>query len=218
VFQQRDLDLLSAVATQAALAIKNAMLVRRIQAVQSDEWRRLERVVKDLPVGVIVLDDQRACLLVNEWVTARAGAIGQIRPHATIDQIAGIACDRIVGAELREQVTIGSPESTFIVNAHASGDGRETVIVISDITEERAQQARAAHQDRLALIGQLAGGIAHDFNNPLFIILNYASMLEESLARPRTRDDVQMIASRDQRDRPGPPAARSAAREAFDPR
>ncbi|HEX3757388.1 MAG TPA: ATP-binding protein [Kofleriaceae bacterium] len=193
VFQPRDLDLLGAVAGQAALAIKNAMLVRRIQAVQSEEWRRLERVVENLPVGVIVLDDQRHCLLANQWVTARAGAIGEVRPHAAVDQIAGIACDRLVGAELREQVTIGSPETTFIVNAHASGDGRETVVVISDITDERAQQAKAAHQDRLALIGQLAGGIAHDFNNLLFIILNYAGMLEESLTQPEALDDVQMI-------------------------
>jgi two-component system cell cycle sensor histidine kinase/response regulator CckA len=150
-------------------------------------------VVKNLPVGVIVLDDQRSCLLANEWVTARAGAIGEIRPHATVEHIAGIACDRMIGAELREQVTVGSPEATFIVNAHASGDGRETVVVISDITEERAQQAKAAHQDRLALIGQLAGGIAHDFNNLLFIILNYAGMLEESVASAEARDDVQMI-------------------------
>ncbi|MEO7735183.1 MAG: ATP-binding protein, partial [Kofleriaceae bacterium] len=193
VFQQRDLDLLCAVAGQAALAIKNAMLVRQVQAVQSDEWQRLERVVKDLPVGVVVLDDQRRCLLVNAWVTARARAIGEVIPYATIDRLAGIACDRMIGGELREQVTIGTPESTFIVNAHMSGDGRETVIVISDITEERAQEAKAAHQDRLALIGQLAGGIAHDFNNLLFIILNYAGMLEESLCSEEAKDDVRMI-------------------------
>ena len=193
VFQPRDLELLGAVAGQAALAIKNAMLVRRIQVVQSEEWRRLERVVASLPVGVVVLDDQRRCLLVNQWVTARAPALGEVGPHAVIDQIAGIACDRLIGAELREQVTIGSPEVTFIVTAHAPGDGDESVVVISDITHERAQQARAAHQDRLALIGQLAGGIAHDFNNLLFIILNYTGMLEESLTQPEARDDVQMI-------------------------
>ncbi|TMQ11184.1 MAG: response regulator [Deltaproteobacteria bacterium] len=193
VFVQRDLELLCAVAGQAALAIKNAMLVRRIQVVQNDEWQRLERVVKNLPVGVVVLDDQRSCLLVNEWVTARAGTIGEVRPHATIEHIADIPCDRIVGAELREQVTVGSPESTLILNAHTSGDGRETVIVISDITEERAQQAKAAHQDRLAMIGQLAGGIAHDFNNLLFIIVNYAGMLEESLPAAEARDDARMI-------------------------
>jgi signal transduction histidine kinase len=194
VFQQRDLDLLSAVAGQAALAIKNAMLVRQVRTVQSDEWQRLERVVKNLPVGVVVLDDQRRCLLVNEWVTARAAAIGDVVLGATIEQLAGIACDRLAGGELREQAMVGSPESIFIVNAHTSGDGRETVIVISDITEERAQQAKAAHQDRLALIGQLAGGIAHDFNNLLFIILNYAGMLEEALTAPEAKDDALMIA------------------------
>jgi signal transduction histidine kinase len=193
VFQQRDLDLLCAVAGQAALAIKNAMLVRQLRSVQSEEWRRLERVVKNLPVGVVVLDDQRRCLLVNAWVTARAATIGHIASGATIERLAGIACDRLVGGELREQVTIGAPEATIIVNAHTSGDGHETVIVISDITEERAQQAKAAHQDRLALIGQLAGGIAHDFNNLLFIILNYAGMLEESLGEAAGRDDAKMI-------------------------
>jgi signal transduction histidine kinase len=194
VFQQRDLDLLSAVAGQAALAIKNAMLVRQVRTVQSEEWQRLERVVANLPVGVVVLDDRRNCLLVNEWVTARAQAIGHVALGAPIERLAGIACDRLALGPLREQAMVGSPEATFIVNADTSGDGRETVVVISDITEERAQQAKAAHQDRLALIGQLASGIAHDFNNLLFIILNYAGMLEESLVTPEARDDALMIA------------------------
>jgi signal transduction histidine kinase len=178
VFRQRDLDLLCAVAGQAALAIKNAMLVRQLRSVQSEEWRRLERVVKNLPVGVVVL----------------AAAIGDVVPAQTIERLAGVACDRLTTGELREQVTIGCPESTLIINAHTPVDGGETVVVISDITEERAQQAKAAHQDRLALIGQLAGGIAHDFNNLLFIILNYAGMLEESLGDAEGRDDAKMIA------------------------
>jgi signal transduction histidine kinase len=193
VFQQRDLDLLSAIAGQAALAIKNAMLVRQVKSVQSEEWSRLDRVVKNLPVGVVVLDDQRRCLLVNQWVTSRAAAIGDVTPGAALERVAGIACDRLVGGDLREQMTIGTPESTFIVAAHTSSDGRETVIVLNDITEERAQEAKAAHQDRLALIGQLAGGIAHDFNNLLFIILNYAGMLEEAVDTPEAKDDVRTI-------------------------
>jgi signal transduction histidine kinase/CheY-like chemotaxis protein len=193
VFGQRDLDLLTAVAGQAALAIKNAILVRQVKSVQSEEWRRLERVVKNFPVGVVVLDDQRRCLLVNEWVTARATAMGVFTPGVVLERVAGISCDRLVGGDLREQVSIGTPESTFIVAAHTSRDGREAVIVINDITEERAQEAKAAHQDRLALIGQLAGGIAHDFNNLLFIILNYAGMLEESVTTPEAKDDVKTI-------------------------
>ncbi|HEY0192679.1 MAG TPA: ATP-binding protein, partial [Kofleriaceae bacterium] len=198
VFLQRDLEVLSAVAGQAALAIKNAMLVRQLRSVQSEEWTRLERVVRNLPVGVIVLDDQRRCLLANEWVTRRAEAIGAAVAGEVIDRVAGVACDRMLTGELREQVAIAGPpggrDATFIVHSHTSSDGRETVIVLSDITEERAQQAKAAHQDRLALIGQLAGGIAHDFNNLLFIILNYANMLEEALEPSEGKDDALMIA------------------------
>ncbi|MGH9888727.1 MAG: two-component system sensor histidine kinase NtrB, partial [bacterium] len=126
-------------------------------------------------------------------MTTRAAAIGDVAPGAALERLAGIACDRLVGGELREQVSIGTPESTFIVAAHTTSDGRETVIVLNDITEERAQEAKAAHQDRLALIGQLAGGIAHDFNNLLSVMLSYASMVEDSVGDPTVREDIQKI-------------------------
>src|SRR5215475_6707998 len=49
----RDLELLSVIAGQAALAIKNAMLARKVWTAVDDDWRHLERVVRDLPAGVI---------------------------------------------------------------------------------------------------------------------------------------------------------------------
>ena len=72
------------------------------------------------------------------------------------------------------------------ISANTMTDGRETVIVISDITEERERQNQAAHRDRVALVGQIAGGDAHDFNNLLHVILTYANMLEETLTDPLT--------------------------------
>jgi signal transduction histidine kinase len=201
VFGPRDLELLGAIAGQAALAIKNAMLVRQVQTVRSADWRRLERVVANLPVGVVVLDDQRGCVLANDWVAARAAVIGPVTAGATIDALATLPCERMIGVDRREQVTVGTPERTFTIAAHTAGDVGETVIVINEITEERAQQAKAAHQDRLALVGQLAGGIAHDFNNLLFVILNYAGMLEETAEDAEVKCDLQTITQ----------AARSAA-------
>ena len=193
VFLPADLDLLRAIASQAALAIKNAMLVRQAQATQSEHWQRLERVVKSVEVGIIVIDDERRCVLVNEWVAQRAATLGAITAGAVIDRIAGVPCDRLIGADVREQVTVGTPEATLVISAHSAHDGRETVMIVSDITEERSNQAKAAHKDRLALIGQLAGGIAHDFNNLLFVINNYAGMLQESITDPQALEDVTMI-------------------------
>jgi signal transduction histidine kinase/CheY-like chemotaxis protein len=193
VFLERDLELLGAIADQAALAIKNVMLVREMQARQTADWQRLERVVASLPVGVIVLDDARTCVLANNWVTKRTTSIGLVQPGAVVESILGLPSERLVGVNVREQVSCGTPESIYILNATTSGDGREAVIVIDDITEERAQHAKSAHHDRLAMIGQLAGGVAHDFNNLLCVIVNYAGMLQEGQLPDEAKEDVRLI-------------------------
>ncbi|HMG19876.1 MAG TPA: ATP-binding protein, partial [Kofleriaceae bacterium] len=191
VFLQRDLELLSIIAGQAALAIKNAMLVNQVRAAVDDDWRHLERVVRDLPTGVIVLDRRRRCRLANEWVASRAALIGAIERGAAVTAIAGVACDQLCGADQRLQVAIEA-RSLEIVTKTSSEDG-ETVIVIADNTDELEQLTQAAHRDRLSLVGQLAGGIAHDFNNLLSVILTYASMLEESITEPAVHADLQTI-------------------------
>jgi len=181
------------VASQAALAIKNALLVAQIQSVRDEQWRRLERVVGDLPVGVVVLDDQHRCLLANPWVTARAALLGEVKPGHTVEQLAGIAPARLTSLASPATVTVGSPPRALTVATAIAGDGSETVIVLTDVTELRQHEERAAHQDRLTLLGQLAGGVAHDFNNLLVVILNNASFLESEPLHATAREDVQQI-------------------------
>jgi signal transduction histidine kinase len=192
VFGPKELELLEAIAGPAALAIKNAMLVRQVQTVTGEEWRRLERVVRDLPLGVVVLDESRTCTMVNKWITARGDELGEIRPGIIVETIAGIPCETLVAANIRTQITSPDTERTFSIATNITADGRESVIVINDITEERERQNQIAHRDRVALIGQLAGGIAHDFNNLLHVIMTYANMLEESL-HGDSRDDAHQI-------------------------
>jgi signal transduction histidine kinase/CheY-like chemotaxis protein len=192
VFLQRDLDLLSVIAGQSALAIKNAMLVRQVRTAADDDWRHLERVVRDLPAGVIVLDRRGRCRIANHWVLSRAQLIGSIERGAPVTSIAGLPCERLCGADQRLQVTV-ELRALEIVTKTSSDDG-ETVIVISDNTDELEQLTKAAHRDRLSLVGQLAGGIAHDFNNLLSVMLTYANMLEESVPDASVRADIQTIA------------------------
>jgi signal transduction histidine kinase/CheY-like chemotaxis protein len=191
VFVPRDVELLSVIAGQAALAIKNAMLVQQVRTAVDDDWRHLERVVRDLPAGVIVLDRGRRCRIANDWVLSRAPLIGAIERGAEVPAIAGIACERLCGADQQLAVAVES-RSLEIVTKTSHEDG-ETVIVISDNTDELEQLTQAAHRDRLSLVGQLAGGIAHDFNNLLSVMLTYANMLEESVTDPGVRADLQTI-------------------------
>jgi signal transduction histidine kinase/CheY-like chemotaxis protein len=192
VFLPRDLELFSVIAGQAALAIKNAMLVHQVRTAADDDWRHLQRVVHDLPAGVIVLDRRGRCRIANAWVLARAKLIGAIELGGSVAAIAGIACGQLCGVDQRLQVSVDA-RALEIVTKTSSDDG-ETVVVVSDNTDELEQLTRAAHRDRLSLVGQLAGGIAHDFNNLLSIMLSYANMLEESVTDPAVRADIQTIA------------------------
>ncbi|MEO8554900.1 MAG: ATP-binding protein, partial [Kofleriaceae bacterium] len=191
VFGPRDLELLNAIAGPTSLAIKNSLLVRQVQSVISEEGRRVERVVRGLPVGVVVLDNERRCVLVNRWIAERADVVGELRVGAEVTAIAGVTCDVLAGDARHHEVTVG--ERVLSIAATTSADANETVIVVSDVTAERERQHQTAHRDRVALLGQLAGGIAHDFNNLLVVILNYAHLLEETLEDPEARDDAHQI-------------------------
>lgn len=63
--------------------------------------------------------------------------------------------------------------------------------VETEIAAREAAQARAAHAERMQVLGQLAGGIAHDFNNVLQAVQGGASMIER---RPDNPDSVQRFA------------------------
>jgi signal transduction histidine kinase/CheY-like chemotaxis protein len=175
-FSSRDLDLFAAIANQAALALKNAMLVQHIRAVKAAEGQRLEQVVRNLPSGVILLDSERRITLVNPQVEGLLDLLNGVRTGDVLDQIGYLSLDDVLGAEHGElDITLpGPPRRILAASASGFGSGTEqgTVLTLRDVTTEREREMRAAHEERLTLLGRLAGGVAHDFNNLLTVIIS----------------------------------------------
>src|SRR6185369_16607339 len=75
-----------------------------------------------------------------------------------------------------------SGESRLLLVTHTPiyDEGRVTSIlsIARDITEERLASERAAREDKLRALGQLAAGVAHNFNNILAAILGHAQLLK----------------------------------------
>jgi PAS domain S-box-containing protein len=66
-----------------------------------------------------------------------------------------------------------------------SAEGGPVLVVLSDITAERAQAEALLEAQKLRSIGELTGGVAHDFNNLLTVIIGHAEAVLAQAQDPR---------------------------------
>ena len=74
-------------------------------------------------------------------------------------------------------LSLGTWEVTSAVLEASSAMPQARVVVVDDLTAQKALEATVAHQERLASIGRLAAGVAHEIGNPLTALLMVAKLL-----------------------------------------
>jgi two-component system cell cycle sensor histidine kinase/response regulator CckA len=98
-----------------------------------------------------------------------------------------------------ELLTICTDGRVRCMDAHTSplwSDGNITGVMVfmSDITERKLAQARAARSDKLRALGELAAGVAHNLNNSLTVIQGRAQLLlMRSSAEAGNRKSLEVI-------------------------
>jgi signal transduction histidine kinase/ABC-type branched-subunit amino acid transport system ATPase component len=152
-----------------------------------------EAILRNLPVNLIVTDNDHQIKLVNEHCKQHFQLTSAAYLNRPLD-------DLLAGpnAEARQQIkaALAAAESQTIYQLPLTLNDRHTInnlktfpiydgeyrigniLTIEDVTEYDHLQQQLLLSEKLASVGLLAAGVAHEINNPLEIIYNYLSYLK----------------------------------------
>lgn len=147
------------------------------------------------PVGHFTLDRFGFILDVNQTGAEMLGVERSILRKLPFGSFI-LDQDLLLFHEHRRMLLIGNPRSgceitlvprrgarfpalvESIALANGGVDSGHVHLSVSDISDRNELREQLRHQEKLAVIGQLAGGIAHDFNNILLAIMATAEVMQ----------------------------------------
>ena len=173
----------------------SAVQAWRFEQELQSEHQRMRELVEELPVGVMLLDDQHRLLQSNEAARQGLAAFGVRVEKNQVGDWGDFPLQRVLtkgSASLPlELVAEGPPRRLFAVHARRLEGRRSSqwLIILREMTAER-------EAERLATVGEFAAGIAHDFNNVIGTMILHAELLaNESGLSERAQERLEIIMS-----------------------
>jgi len=207
-YTERDLEFLSSVGGQIALAIDR----KRTEARVRESEARLRMLVEQLPAVLWTVDnDLRFTSCVGAGLARLALKPDEVTGKSlmeyfeTQDQtFLPIAAHRraVAGEPVTFHVEWKGGSYACHVEPLRDADGKVKGAICTslDVTDRKQLEEQLRQAQKMEAVGRLAGGIAHDFNNLLMVIQGYADLLSERLpaADPllRNAEQIQMAAQR----------------------
>jgi PAS domain S-box-containing protein len=207
-YTQRDLEFLSSVGGQIALAIDRKRAEERLRESEA----RLRVLVEQLPAVVWTVDTDLR-------FTSARGA-GLTRLGLKPDQIVGMSLleyfestDQEFEAIAAHRRAVAGERVTFRIEwkggsyachveplRDADGKVQGAICMSLDVTDRKQLEEQLRQAQKMEAVGRLAGGIAHDFNNLLMVIQGYADLLGERIPKgdplQRNAEQIQVAAQR----------------------
>jgi PAS domain S-box-containing protein len=193
-FTENDIRLMEVFCADAAVAIENAELYRRVVASEA----RYRALVENSQVAIVVVDADRRILAWNRgaerlfgWTADESfgkhisriyAEEGRLMPERDI--LPALQREGLWSGEVPSQRKDGSRFTAFFSLSRVF-DAQNRVIctlgIISDVTESVRVREQLYQAQKMQTVGTLAAGIAHDFNNLLTAILGFSGMLRSAL-------------------------------------
>ena len=198
----RDIDLLSTLASQAAVAVKNAHLYSQVVVV--NEY--VDNILSTMESGVIAVDASGHISLFNPAAHRLTGLTFASRADLSYSDLPAP-----LAGPLRSTLMEGGSHSQLETLLHGTDglaiplvystaklqdkDGRThgALIVFSDLSRLKELEREKQRAERLASFGALAAGVAHEIKNPLVAIRTFAELLPERFGDVDFREDFSKV-------------------------
>jgi PAS domain S-box-containing protein len=201
-----DVDLLTTLANQAAVAVRNAQTHARV--VHMNE--QMNKVLETIESGVVAVGPRGRITLFNRAAEHLTGtstklALGQ-SPQGLPVPLAELLNSTATDGEPRSNVEFSLPGPTGQIvplicsTSPLRGPGGATlgaVAVLNDISRLKELEQEKRRAERLASIEAIASGLVHEIRNPLVGIKTYAQLLPSRGASEAFRDMFSRTAGRE---------------------
>ena len=162
-----------------------------------------ETMVRTIPLGMDILDEQGRILYMNEGLRKLVGRDAEGEFCATAYRRTGEWCEHcplLVGVAPGETQTVeidrvlGDKIFSITYTGMFYRGKKAALRVLEDVTESKRLEEQLRQAQKMEAVGRLAGGVAHDFNNLLTAIQGYGDLLLSRLGEDNPlRKDVEKI-------------------------
>jgi len=180
VFGPDELALLSAVVSQAAIALENARLLHLL----SSGKRQWELTVDAITQAICIVDARGIVRRANRVFADLVQLPVTALPGRSWMSLLPPAWATVVSQALAEpgahEIRSGTRDYSVSAIRMEGAEDEAAVLSFEDHTEKRHLQDQLIQSEKMSAIGQLIAGIAHDLNNPLASVVGFADFLAES--------------------------------------
>jgi len=201
-----DADLLTTLANQAAVAVRNAQTHARVVQVNEE----MQKVLETIESGVVAVGPRGRITLFNRaaehFTGVSAQAVRGQPPGQLPAPLGGLLQSTAADGQARSQIEFSLPDVAgqlvplMCSTTPLSGPNGATlgaVAVLNDMSRLKELEQEKRRAERLASIEAIASGLIHEIGNPLVGIKTYAQLLPSRGSSQEFREMFSRTAGRE---------------------